>query len=151
MIRSELTPRQETCLLLLSAGMSQAAAARALKLHPTTVWRWMRPGTLFQMIFQERLDKIWEDHRQDTSKILEKVIEASMDLVKQGDINSVLKGSNLFIRAMDHFRPHFPLCPADLTGKCPVRDMISPRNDPTDYERRWAGGDEVFTADEDKG
>ncbi len=110
----------------------------------------MRPGTLFQMIFQERLQKIWEDHRQKTSKMLGKVIEASMGLVEQGDTHSVLKGSNLLLDVMENFPPHFPLCPADLTRQCPVRGMISPRNDPTDYERRWAGGDEVLIPGEDQ-
>jgi len=102
------------------------------------------------MIYQERLQKIWEDHRRETSKMLEKVIEASSDLVEQGDNNSVLKGSNLLLKAMKNLPPRFPVCPADLTGQCPVRGMISPRNDPTDYARRWAGGDEVLIPGEDQ-
>ena len=117
--RSKLTPRQEMCLLLLLGGMSQAAAARALGVSSMTVWRWTREGTLFNTIYQERLQQLWESHRREASEVLKNTLEGAVKLVSRRDLKSLEEGITLFLRAKKKLPPYFQPCPSDYNGQCP--------------------------------
>lgn len=115
-----MTPRQEMCLLLLLGGMSQAAAARILGVHAMTVWRWMREGTLFNTIYQERLQQLWESHRREASDILKASLEEALNLMsRNADLKSLEDGIRLFKKAKDRLPPYFQPCPSDYQGCCP--------------------------------
>lgn len=105
--RTELSPRQELCMLLLMSGMSQASAARALKVHATTVWRWMRPGTVFRSIYHQRIREFWVEHRRETARIMLTVMNASLEQVNQEDFSSVERGTALLAKATKMFPPKF--------------------------------------------
>jgi hypothetical protein len=112
-------PREEMCLLLLLGGMSQAAAARALHIHPMTVWRWMREGTLFNTIYQERLQQLWESHRREASAVLKASLEGALNLASRRDLRSLEEGITLFLKAKERLPPYFQPCPSDYEGQCP--------------------------------
>jgi transposase len=118
--RSRLTPRQEMCLLLLLGGMSQAAAARALGLHPNTIYRWVNRDHLFQSFYRERLQHVWDWQRNEVSLVLRKVMDSSLELISRSDLSSIEKGVRLFAEAMRKIPPYFLPCPGDIAeGGCP--------------------------------
>lgn len=128
--RSRLIPKQEYCLLLLLGGMPQAAAARALGIHPNTVNRWVNHDRLFQSYYRERLQEVWDWQRDEVSKVLRSVMDTSMDLVLKPDMDSIEKGVRLFAEATRKLPPFFDPCPGDYpTEKCPhiPGQRITPR------------------------
>jgi hypothetical protein len=117
--RTRLSPRQETCLLLLLSGRTQADAARALHIHPTTVWRWMRPGTIFEITLRERLSQVWASERKTTSDILHNLLHEMQQRLLNAQPVEILENVVLFSQIERALPPNFEPCPRDRGKECP--------------------------------
>ena len=96
--RRDLTPTQSKVIDLLLQGKTKEEAAKIAEINPSTIWRWLTKGSVFEEVYTLAKADIWASAQWRLKKLAGKALDVMADLLSSEDERIRLRAAESILK-----------------------------------------------------